>query len=103
MSKSRPETEDTASAEGNGERTVAKVNSEVDGDLNVGLIIPSVELGASLGAEYCGDLAKDESLKEWKSWVEMVLCGTRRGMWKMKSGVVSCASWYEAENAVLSA
>ena len=77
MSESRPETEDTASAEGNGERTVAKVNSEVDGDLNVGLIIPSVELGASLGAEYCGDLAKDESLKEWKSWVEMVLCGTR--------------------------
>ena len=52
------------------------MNSEVDGDL----IIPSVELGASLGAEYCGDLAKDESLKEWKSWrmrERMVLCGTR--------------------------
>ena len=70
MSESRPETEDTASAEGYGERMVAKVNSEVDGDLNVGLIIPSVKLGASLGAEYCGDLAKDESLKEWKSWVD---------------------------------
>ena len=94
VSEPRPETEDTASAEGNGERTVAKVNCEVDGDLNVGLIIPSVELGASLSAEYCGDLAKDESLKEWKSWADERKNGfmwDRRGVWKMKSGAAgSC-------------
>ena len=47
---------------------LAVAKDKVDSELNLGLVIPSVELGASLGAEYKGALGSDETLKEWKGW-----------------------------------
>ena len=47
----------------NGE-PLAVVNEKVDPELNIGLVIPSMELGASLGAEYKGEIESDETLRE---------------------------------------
>ena len=56
------EEDDLTSGQDDGE-PLAVVKDKVDAELNLGLVIPSVELGASLGAEY-----NDETLKEWKGW-----------------------------------
>ena len=61
------EEDDPTSRQGDGE-PLAVVKDKVDADLNLGLVIPSVELGDSLGAEYKGALGSDETLKEWKGW-----------------------------------
>ena len=61
------EEDDPTSGQDDGE-PLAVVKDKVDADLNLGLVIPSVELGASLGAEYKGALGSDETLKEWKGW-----------------------------------
>ena len=51
----------------NGE-PLAVVNKKVDPELNIGLVIPSMELGASLGAEYKGAMESDETLRESNGW-----------------------------------
>ena len=62
------EAKDTSEADKNGMQVVAEVNSEVGEAVNVGLVIPSIELGASLGKEYRNSLARDDTLKEWNGW-----------------------------------
>ena len=47
----------------------------VDLGCNLGLTIPSMEIGVSLGAEYRGAIAHDDTLAEWKSWGEKRLNG----------------------------
>ena len=47
---------------------LAVVNENVDPKVNVGLVIPSMELGASLGAEYKGAMEGVEMLREWKGY-----------------------------------
>ena len=57
----------TPTLDENGE-PLAVVNESIDADVNVGLVIPSMELGASLGDEYKGAMENDETLKDWKCW-----------------------------------
>ena len=61
------EEDDPTSGQDDGE-PLTVVKDKVDAELSLGLVIPSVELGASLGAEYKGALGSDETLKEWKGW-----------------------------------
>ena len=56
---------DFTSQDTNGEPLVV-VSERVDHKVNIGLAIPLVELGASLGAEYKGAMEEDEMLREWK-------------------------------------
>ena len=58
---------DNPPQESNGE-PLAVVNENVDPKVNVGLVIPSMELGASLGAEYKGAMEGNETLREWKGY-----------------------------------
>ena len=53
----------------------AIVSDKVDSGSNLGSTIPSMEIGASLGAEYMGAIAHDDMLAEWKSWGEKRLNG----------------------------
>ena len=57
----------TPTLDENGE-PLAVVNESIDADVNVGLVIPSMEFGASLGDEYKGAMENDETLKDWKCW-----------------------------------
>ena len=56
---------DFTSQDTNGE-PLAVVSERADPKVNIGLAIPLVELGASLGAEYKGAMEEDETLREWK-------------------------------------
>ena len=53
------------------EDTQAKVCESVDLNCNLGLIIPAMELGDSLGVEYRAELAGDETLVEWKTHADV--------------------------------
>ena len=62
--------QDTAETDEGGNATVvekgepvAVINDKVDSNVNLGLIIPSMELGRSLGAEYKGGIAQDDTLR----------------------------------------
>ena len=58
---------DTSSAQEEGEQMVADVSDDVDVTQNVGLVVPVVEIGASLAAEY----------KNWMSPLRSGSCGRR--------------------------
>ena len=62
---------------------LAVVNVSIDTDVNVGLVIPSMELGASLGDEYKNAMENDETLKDWKCW-----CSARKNGFLRDSGVL---------------
>ena len=53
------------------EDTQAKVCESVDPNCNLGLIIPAMELGDSLGVEYRAELAGDDTLVEWKTHADV--------------------------------
>ena len=85
--ESETETVDTSSVEEDGEQLVASVTSVVDADKNVGLVLPSMEIGAGLAAEYKGALEVDESLKEWKLWAREQKNGFRWDQGVLKRSV----------------
>ena len=68
--------QDTAETDEGGKATVvekgepvAMINDKVDFNVNLGQNIPSMDMGSSLGAEYQGAIAQDDTLREWKSGV----------------------------------
>ena len=65
----------------------AVINDKVDSDVNLGLIIPSMELSSSLGAEYKGAIAQDDTLREWKGWSTARTNGFRWGSGVLKRNV----------------
>ena len=63
---------DVTQLDKNGE-PLAVPNHSVDPSINIGLVIPAMETGASLGEEYKGAI---EMLKEWKRVGARVSFGT---------------------------
>ena len=58
---------DATQLDKNGE-PLAVPNDSVDPSVNIGIVIPVMETGASLGEEYKGAILGDETLKEWKGY-----------------------------------